>query len=709
MKLVWKYTTGNSINFISAIEKSNNIVFCADQDVYCIDNLRNVKWKYETGNFINHFDISSDGANVFISTDDEIISLTRIGHLNWKIPTPVPVSSIILSNNQDRVIIGFKDGKIITLNLSGEEIWSVGTEANIQKLLVNQHGITSLGKDGAIHDISLDGTLKKVFDQAEIIDILATDDLIFTISKDGTIQKVVNGKPSWKKKVKSKPTNSQLCLDFKCITISCMDGRVFSFTYDGKVKSHTKVDGGVSFMKKLGSHMIIATDNNIVYAMDNDLKPAYTLKINDWINDITYFRGQLLIGAADTTLYAFSSKEESERADEEEVDDMPPEMEIPGVDEDEIEINFKLPHVDEKDILEKTYKHILDKKMVYSKREIQNILYSLKSQPFMILSGKPGLGKTRVALEIIDAFKSSIFNDELIVDIFISVHHGFDESDLWGYVNLNDDFVPSSLSKQLFFNGSRLKTEEEIQNDERIYFIILDEMNLSQPDYYLTKLLSAIENKKPIPLPSGKNKKEIIHMPLPINTFVIGTINSYVEDATREKLSGGLKRRANIVFVSNPLDSIFKINDVEKQKRQLKSIILTLIKQIQQDNDMNAMMGKYRMDSLNSIEGDEINRTVISLFNILKIMQNREETKLTLGVIQDMVEYMLFSTELDSNTAIDYQILQKIIPQITGEIGIVDELLSIDNFIKIYPRTSALLMKMKKEAAENMNIIVSPI
>ena len=47
MKLVWKYTTGNSINFISAIEKSNNIVFCADQDVYCIDSSRNVKWKFE--------------------------------------------------------------------------------------------------------------------------------------------------------------------------------------------------------------------------------------------------------------------------------------------------------------------------------------------------------------------------------------------------------------------------------------------------------------------------------------------------------------------------------------------------------------------------------------------------------------------------------------------------------------------------------------
>ena len=129
-------------------------------------------------------------------------------------------------------------------------------------------------------------------------------------------------------------------------------------------------------MRKLGSHLIIATDNNIVYAMDNDLKPAYTLKINDWINDITYFRGQLLIGAADTTLYAFSSEEELER--KEEVDDMPPELDIPSVDEDEIEINFKLPHVNENEILEKTFKHLMDKKMVYSKEEIKNSLYSFK-------------------------------------------------------------------------------------------------------------------------------------------------------------------------------------------------------------------------------------------------------------------------------------------------------------------------------------------
>ena len=101
---------------------------------------------------------------------------------------------------------------------------------------------------------------------------------------------------------------------------------------------------------------------------------------------------------------------------------MPPEMETPSVDEDCIEIDFKLPQVKENDVLEKTFKHLQDRKMVYSKEEIQNILYSLKSQPFLILSGKPGLGKTRVGLEIIDAFKSSIFNEELVVDIFISVH-----------------------------------------------------------------------------------------------------------------------------------------------------------------------------------------------------------------------------------------------------------------------------------------------
>ena len=242
MKLAWKYTTGNSVNFIVAIEKSNSVIFCADQDVYCIDNSRNVKWKYEAGSFINHFEVSSDGANVFISTDEEIISLSKIGHLNWKIQTSVPTSCIKLTHNQDKIIIGYKDGKIICINLSGDEVWTNETGAAIQKIVTGKD-IISLSKGGSIIISGQDGKTKSNISDAGIIDIQLLNDDLYTCSKDGIIEKIVDGKPSWKRKLKSEPITTIACKEAKCVVIGCNDGSLFSFTPDGKVKN-CSIDSG---------------------------------------------------------------------------------------------------------------------------------------------------------------------------------------------------------------------------------------------------------------------------------------------------------------------------------------------------------------------------------------------------------------------------------------------------------------------------------
>jgi hypothetical protein len=108
------------------------------------------------------------------------------------------------------------------------------------------------------------------------------------------------------------------------------------------------------------------------------------------------------------------------------------------------------------------------------------------------------------------------------------------------------------------------------QDKNNNYFLILDEMNLSHPEWYLSDIISAMETGGAIYIYIHNNNN--IKIPYPKNLFIIGTINL---DETTKELSQRLKSRAFYIEMRANFDNyISKCNDnKEKEIAQILKVI----------------------------------------------------------------------------------------------------------------------------------------
>ena len=351
----------------------------------------------------------------------------------------------------------------------------------------------------------------------------------------------------------------------------------------------------------------------------------------------------------------------------------------------------------EKDLIQHLYHYITkERHMMITKEEVSNLYFSLKTQKLVILNSKPGMGKTELCLAYVDAFRQ-ILDSAAVESIFINVGKDYDKTDLLGYVGLDEIYRPSEFAQRLFNLQGGIP---QPSSDFKIYFIILDEMNLSQVDFYFNQILAAIENNQPVMLPN--NAKAY----LPENTFIMGTINSYTYESTRNPLSGGVKRRANIINVPNPLDYIFALDSQEESLREFKETILRLVNQSTMKFEASSdILSIFR--ALNFEQTEKLSQQALEmLFQLATSLSVAEESKLTLGILQDIVEYMLFSN-FELTVALDKQIVQKILPHLTGN---VDSLINFESFLSTYELTEsmAVFARAKMNAQHNMGYL-SPL
>jgi MoxR-like ATPase len=351
----------------------------------------------------------------------------------------------------------------------------------------------------------------------------------------------------------------------------------------------------------------------------------------------------------------------------------------------------------ESEILRHLYDFINNNRnIIISREEVENLYFSLKTQRLVILNSKPGMGKTEMCKAFIDAF-SELVSPENIESIFLSIEKDFDKSDLLGYVGLDEKYHPSDFSMRLFnidSNGNPIKND-----DFKLYFVILDEMNLSLIDFYFSKILAGIENNMPITLPNH------INVNLPENCFFIGTINSYTYESSRNPLSTSVKRRANIINVKNPLDEVFKTESIQNQLATFKEFTNIIIKQSQQRFEKRSdVLNVFRHMNFHSFFTHLDDEFYEILFKLTKSLSHSEETKLTFGILQDMIEYLIFSN-FDLAKSMDLQVVQKILPYLVGNIDVLRE---FELFIDEYSlsESKALFEQMKLMAQNNMGQIV---
>jgi len=202
--------------------------------------------------------------------------------------------------------------------------------------------------------------------------------------------------------------------------------------------------------------------------------------------------------------------------------------------------------------MEHIYDYYEDKGLFFTKEIITRYYLSLKTKPFVILTGISGTGKTKIA----QLFADYICQDETPEECgkriaFIPVKPDWmDNKGLLGYYNLLDEKYHVTPVLRLLLEAG--------QHPDKPYFIILDEMNLAKVEQYFSDFLSIMESRT-----QDKPEGEELHLHsagtvqaqdgnadvpssfrIPANVYFTGTVNI---DESTYMFSSKVLDRANVI------------------------------------------------------------------------------------------------------------------------------------------------------------------
>jgi len=312
-------------------------------------------------------------------------------------------------------------------------------------------------------------------------------------------------------------------------------------------------------------------------------------------------------------------------------------------------------------IISKINNYIHNKGFYYSYEDLCNFFLSLKTKPFVILAGISGTGKSKLIRLFAEAVGATVENGRFSI---IPVRPDWnDNSELIGYKNIKDEFIPGYLTKII---------EKAKEEPEKPYFVCLDEMNLARVEYYLSDYLSLIESRRFNGNEIITDKLEFVkEITIPQNLYLIGTVNM---DDTTFAFSRKVLDRANTIEFSQVDFNLDKF--IVDTENQLENNIEEL------DNSF------LRSDYITIKEALNENAEYVKTINdkIIKLNEILKKANKHFGyrVRDEIVFYMLYNKKLqllDEEVAFDYQIMQKILPTIVGsEQKIKEILIELYNF-----------------------------
>jgi hypothetical protein len=289
---------------------------------------------------------------------------------------------------------------------------------------------------------------------------------------------------------------------------------------------------------------------------------------------------------------------------------------------------------------------------------------ALIAQRFVVLAGRPGTGKTAFVRAFTEGLNTFFSNAVSLIDV--SVGSDFSEADALGYEKISGGLAATELSRKLFL----------AERPRDIYVVLLDEMNLGQVDHYLARLLPAIESDAKVELPGHGSPSQF-----PPDAFVVGTVNSFLEESTRAPLSSPVKRRANIIEMPNALGELVARNDRPK----FDQACVDMLKQTKARIDkrtrdgLGSVFDSFRSQRLTTAltAGSDVCSAGFGdlLWNICKACAGSDSTSLTFGVVQDVLDYVAMSGR-PWRAALSEQIAQKVVPQLSGPSAVCEELLA---------------------------------
>lgn len=307
-------------------------------------------------------------------------------------------------------------------------------------------------------------------------------------------------------------------------------------------------------------------------------------------------------------------------------------------------------------------KYINTKSFIYTNKDLSNFYLSLKTKPFVILAGTSGTGKSKLVRLFAEAIGATKDNGRFTM---VSVKPDWNDStELLGYKNINEEFVPGRLT-EIIYKASMAA------NKDKPYFICLDEMNLARVEYYLSDYLSLIESREvcgsgeiitdnlfPIDYLGANNPYG--NLCIPENIYIIGTVN--MDDTTFAFSKKVLDRANTIEFSDVDLDALDFSNEECESINVNNNFLRTSFLNIK--------------DALNSDDKfvRQINSKVKHINDILELGSKKFGYRVRDEIVFYMIENKI-NNLLSEDEAFDFQIMQKILPAITGSEFIIKDIL----------------------------------
>ncbi|MFC7785513.1 MrcB family domain-containing protein [Rossellomorea sp. GCM10028870] len=322
---------------------------------------------------------------------------------------------------------------------------------------------------------------------------------------------------------------------------------------------------------------------------------------------------------------------------QDETDDVLPEVE-------EIQVEFQSDGA----LIDHIHNYISAKGYYYDRKDIINLYLSLKTKPFVILSGISGTGKTKIVQLLAESLGATAENGQFAL---IPVRPDWsDGSDLIGYRDIKGEFQAGPLTKVLM-------EANQPENRDKPYFLLLDEMNLARVEYYFSDLLSVMEsrdcqNGEMVSAPVVE-EEEVGRLLLRDNFYIIGTVNM---DETTHPFSPKVLDRANTIEYNDVVLDHFGFLTMD-----------SIAEPVAIDNQQ--MAGRFLNLKDAFINHEDLVRKVTGL--LVEVNTILEPIKAHFGyrVRDEVCFYMIYNDEgqlMKFDDAFNFQLVQKVLPRLTG-------------------------------------------
>ncbi|MFV0172664.1 hypothetical protein OBK12_13420 [Empedobacter falsenii] len=203
-------------------------------------------------------------------------------------------------------------------------------------------------------------------------------------------------------------------------------------------------------------------------------------------------------------------------------------------------------------------------------------------------------------------------------------------------------------------------TASKIENQDKPYFLVLDEMNLSHVERYFADFLSIMESEDSIKLYTGAERKSTNDTEIPQtiswpkNLFIIGTVNI---DETTYMFSPKVLDRANVIE--------FKLDedDLKSFLAEPKKVDLS-----QLTSEGAAMASSFiTLSKQNDTASNEVlNETLVEFFKELKMIGAEFGYRTAFEIHLLFAQFSKLDSSLSDEDKIDFAVMQKLLPKLHG-------------------------------------------